>query len=175
MLTHFIFILMLLLWCPYFSTGCCSPAELPPTVSSKSKSIQNCHVTREQSQYRMRSHRKHVKTRCVSKNPPSCRDKWTQQCAGSTCEMAFVSLITPMLLCVFHCPPCMSVTFCCPIKGNQHLQWADGSQRDCCPFHLHIGLCVNTSQKNAVFLSVVKACGLRCKRHCPYWVLNPEF
>lgn len=68
MLTHFVFILMLLLWHPYFSTSCCPPAVLPPVVSrKKNKSIQTCRVTREQTQYWMCPHRKHVKMRCVSK------------------------------------------------------------------------------------------------------------
>lgn len=47
---------------------------------------------------------------------------------------SFVFRITRMLLCVFHCSPWMAVTFCCPMKGNQNLEWADGSQWDCCPF-----------------------------------------
>lgn len=42
--------------------------------------------------------------------------------AGSMCEGAFVSLISLMLLCVSHCSPWMSVTLCCPVKGNQHLE-----------------------------------------------------
>lgn len=86
----------------------------------------------------------------------------------------FVFRITRMLLCVFHCSPWMTVTFCCPMKGNQNLEWADGSQWDCCPFSLHKGPCVNTEIMQCS-LSVLKVCGVRSKGHCLFeLILNPN-
>lgn len=101
--------------------------------------------------------------RCVSKSLPSQWDNWNQRWVGSMCERGlFVSLITLSLPCVFHCSPRMNVTFCCPVKGNQYLEWADGSQWDCSSFPLRKGLCVNTYSKkcNVIF---------RVKEKCVSW------
>lgn len=63
---------------------------------------------------------------------------------------SFVFRITRMLLCVFHCSPWMAVTFCCPMKGNQNLKWADGSQWDCCPFS-YAWRSMSQHRNNAIF------------------------
>ena len=66
LLAHFVYFLALLLWC-HFSASCCPPAVQPPAVRrEKSKSIQTRTVMREQTQYPICPHRKHVKMRDVS-------------------------------------------------------------------------------------------------------------
>lgn len=118
-LTPFIFTLTLPLWCPYFSTGCCSPAELPPMVRWK-KLINpelSCHERTDSIPNASLQEDK----MCVKKYHHLAGIAEPRY-AGSMCEGAFVSLISLMLLCVSHCSPWMSVTFCCPVKGNQHLE-----------------------------------------------------
>lgn len=131
----------------YFSASCCPPAVLLPVVSrKKGKSIQTCHVMREQAQYWMCPHMKHGKMRYVSKKhkkTPSSKDYWTQLWSGSMCERAFVSLFTRMLLCL-SLFPVDECDFLLSYQRRPTFRWADGSQWHCPPLPLHKGLCVNT-------------------------------
>lgn len=134
-------VILMLLPC-YFSTGCCSPVELPPIMSGKRKSIKlSC--------------RDGIDSIPNASLQERCKDKICQKAhhhAGIIetsnmqvpCVKGFLSLWLLSSCSVFHCSPWMSVTFCCPIKGIRYLEWADGSQWDCRPFPLQKGPCVNT-------------------------------
>lgn len=169
----FIFILMFFfLWCPYFSTLTVLQQSCHPWRVEKGKSILSCHVMREQTNYVLTGN---VWRLDVCQNAHHFAGMSEPSNVQVPCVKGpFVFRITRMLLCVFHCSPWMTVTFCCPMKGNQNLEWADGSQWDCCPFSLHKGPRVNTEIMQCS-LSVLKVCGVRSKGHCLFeLILNPN-